>query len=69
MANPVGRGFFHRQTDRRYVDGAPLPNAEESSNHVTGLDGNYRPMSFGPIGRNWQPCVAYAGTYDQKWID
>lgn len=68
MANPVGRGF-HKQTDRRYLDGAPLPNTEESGNHIDGLDGSYRPMSFGPIGRNWQPRAAYAGTYDQKWID
>ena len=68
MPNPVGRGF-HRQTDRKYVDGAPLPNTEESGHPVTGLDGHYRPMSFGPLGRHWQPRVAYAGTYDQKWLD
>ncbi|SFO42580.1 DUF2169 family type VI secretion system accessory protein [Nitrosospira briensis] len=68
MPNPVGRGF-HKQTERKYIDGAPLPNTEESRNHVTGLEGNYRPMSFGPLGRHWQPRVAYAGTYDQKWID
>ncbi len=26
-------------------------------------------MSFGPLGRGWQPRLAYAGTYDQRWQD
>jgi len=26
-------------------------------------------MSFGPVGRNWDPRYKYAGTYDQAWID
>jgi hypothetical protein len=26
-------------------------------------------MAFGPIGRGWEPCYRYAGTYDQKWLD
>jgi hypothetical protein len=30
---------------------------------------SYRPMAFGPIGRNWEPRPALAGTYDQSWID
>jgi hypothetical protein len=68
MANPVGRGF-HKQIAREYVEGAPLPNTEESGNPVTGVDGNYVPMSFGPIGRQWHPRAAYAGTYDQRWLD
>ena len=68
MANPVGRGF-HKQTAPKYVDGTPLPNTEETGNPVTGFDGNYRPMSFGPIGRHWHPRAAYAGTYDQHWVD
>jgi len=67
-ANPIGRGF-HRQTARQYIDGAPLPNTEEVSNAVTGFDGGYRPMSFGPVGRHWQPRTAYAGTYDKHWLD
>jgi hypothetical protein len=68
MANPVGRGF-HKQTAREYIDGAPLPNTEESDNPVTWLEGNYHPMSFGPIGRHWDPRAGYAGTYDQQWLD
>ncbi len=26
-------------------------------------------MSFGPVGRNWQPRVRYAGTYDEVWLN
>ena len=26
-------------------------------------------MSFGPVGRGWQPRLGYAGTYDQAWLD
>ena len=68
MPNPVGRGF-HKQIASEYVDGAPLPNTEERDNVVTSVDGNYRPMSFGPIGRHWHPRAGYAGTYDQQWLD
>jgi hypothetical protein len=68
MANPVGRGY-HKQTAREYLDGAPLPNTEESGASVTLPDGCYRPMSFGPVGRHWQPRAAYAGTYDDQWLD
>jgi hypothetical protein len=27
------------------------------------------PASYGPIARNWQPRLAFAGTYDQHWQD
>jgi hypothetical protein len=26
-------------------------------------------MSFGPIGRHWEPRARFAGTYDKAWID
>jgi hypothetical protein len=66
--NPSGRGF-HKNLKREWVDGSPLPNTEEDRNPVTWVDGNYRPMSFGPIGRHWEPRYRYAGTYDEKWLD
>ena len=68
MPNPIGRGF-HKETAREYIDGAPLPNTGESGNEVTTFNGNYRPMSFGVMGRHWEPRAAYAGTYDQHWVD
>lgn len=68
LPNPVGRGF-HAETARRFVDGAPLPNTEETGRVVDGFDGGHRPMSFGPIGRHWAPRVGHAGTYDRRWME
>jgi hypothetical protein len=68
MANPCGVGF-HRQLRREWVVGTPLPNTEETGQTVSRPDGAYRPMSFGVIGRHWDPRRAFAGTYDQQWID
>lgn len=68
MRNPVGRGF-HKHLKSEWVDGAPLPNTEELNRLVTSTDADYAPMSFGPIGRGWEPRYRYAGTYDQQWLD
>lgn len=68
MRNPVGRGY-HKQLKKEWIDGAPLPNTEELNSPVTQPDGNYLPMSLGPVGRNWEPRLRYAGTYDKKWLD
>jgi hypothetical protein len=68
MPNPVGRGF-HKKLKSEWVDGAPLPNTEETGNAVTWVAGDYRPMSLGAIGRHWEPRYKYAGTYDQRWLD
>jgi hypothetical protein len=68
MRNPVGRGF-HKHLRSDWLDGAPLPNTEELNRPVERPDADYAPMSFGPIGRNWEPRYKYAGTYDQDWLD
>ncbi len=68
MSNPVGRGY-HLQLSRAFVDGSPMPNTEELKRPVTMPDGNYAPMSLGPLGRGWDPRRQLAGTYDQDWID
>ncbi len=68
MANPVGAGF-HKQLRREWVVGTKLPNTEETGRTVERPDAPYRPMSFGPIGRHWDPRRSYAGTYDQQWLD
>jgi hypothetical protein len=68
LTNPIGVGFhYHLHND--YVNGALLPNTEEINNPVKKPNGKYQPMSFGPIGRAWQPRSPLAGTYDQNWID
>jgi hypothetical protein len=66
--NPSGRGF-HKQLRGEWVDNSPLPNTEEDARPVTWVDGDYRPMSFGPIGRHWEPRYRYAGTYDDAWVE
>jgi hypothetical protein len=66
LSNPVGRGYAPNEKD---LDGRPLPNTEEIGNPVVNPKGNYRPMSFGVVGRSWTPRAGFAGTYDQRWLD
>lgn len=68
MANPAGIGF-HKHLSKEWVDGKPLPLTEEMGQSVTNTTGNYRPMSFGPVGRSWEPRSKLAGTYDDEWLD
>jgi hypothetical protein len=68
MLNPIGRGY-HAELDGALVDGTPMPNTEEIERPVEEPNGDYQPMSFGPIGRGWTPRLKYAGTYDQDWRD
>jgi len=68
MANPSGRGF-HAQMVKEWIDGTPLPNTEEIGVPVNWINGQFRPMSFGPIGRHWESRAPYAGTFDQRWLD
>lgn len=66
MQNPIGKGYRQHLIE---IEGKPAPNTEETENPVTSPKGNYRPMSFGVIGRNWLPRYPFAGTYDQNWTD
>jgi hypothetical protein len=68
MPNPSGRGF-HKHLAPAWLDGSALPNTEQLGVEVQRPDGAYQPMSFGPIGRQWEPRYRYAGTYDQRWLD
>jgi len=68
MRNPVGRGF-HKHLDSKWVHGTPLPNTEELDRPIDAPDGHYTPMSFGPVGRGWEPRSRYAGTYDDEWVE
>jgi len=65
LANPVGRGFA---PSGQNLPGQLLPNTEEIGRSIDDASGSYRPMSFGPIGRNWLPRSSFAGTYDDAWI-
>jgi hypothetical protein len=68
MTNPVGRGF-HKHLRREWVDGKPLPLTEEAGQSISDPHGAYRPMAFGPVGRNWQPRAGFAGTYNDAWME
>jgi hypothetical protein len=64
--NPIGRGLYARQRDA--VD-LPLPNLEAPGMWRESWDDRGTPCSFGPIPGSWQPRLAWAGTYDQYWVD
>ncbi len=68
MANPIGCGFGGVPSDTSLVD-APVPNIEFPGEPIEDPRGNYRPTSFGPVGRSWAGRIEYGGTYDQQWID
>ena len=67
VRNPIGCGYYGRLD--RVDDGAPMPNTEQLGVPIQKPDGDYIPMAFGPLGRNWFPRYQFAGTYDQHWVD
>jgi hypothetical protein len=66
--NHAGVGYYPERSAKQ-LEGHRLPNTEEPGQPATNPRGKYRPMSYGPLGRAWQPRIALAGTYDQKWLD
>jgi hypothetical protein len=68
LPNIVGVGY-HPSRPNRQIKGRPLPNTEEPGRPVRSVKGRYRPMSYGPLGRNFPPRPEYAGTYDEKWLE
>jgi hypothetical protein len=65
--NPVGVGF-HPIRKKKDLLGEPLPNTAEGAQPIESTTGQYRPMSFGPVARNFFPRYRLAGTYDQEWL-
>lgn len=65
-SNPVGTGFFPDPDDGA-VEQIPLPNTQDPNEPVTTPDGSFRPLAFGPIGRNWGTRRRYLGTTDARW--
>jgi hypothetical protein len=68
VENPVGKGY-HPIRRRSALVGELLPNTAEGRTPISEIKGRYRPMSFGPVGRNFFPRFKHAGTYDQNWLD
>jgi hypothetical protein len=66
LRNLVGVGF-HKNADA--VDGTRLPNLEDPRRPILTWSDTPPPVGLGVVGRNWQPRIKYAGTYDQRWLD
>ena len=65
--NQVGAGFIGKRTAER-VQGLKLPNLEDPRNLIHAWSSCPRPAGFGFYGRGWAPRLAYAGTYDDKYM-
>lgn len=68
LPNHVGVGY-HDNIHAQAIVGQLLPNTEETGKPVNSPKGNYKPMAFGPIGRQLPERARWAGTYDQQWLD
>jgi hypothetical protein len=58
--NPIGVGF-HGALSQNPSIVTEVPNVEHVSKAPP-------PAGFGVVGRNWQPRIGLAGTYDQAWL-
>ncbi len=64
--NPVGRGL-HRSL--REAAGQALPNFEDPRARIDSPTAPAAACGFTPIPRHWQPRRAFAGTYDDHWLE
>jgi hypothetical protein len=62
--NPIGCGL---ETTAEDAIDKPVPNIEHPRQPLDSLADRPEPAGVGPIGRDWQPRVGYAGTYDDRW--
>ncbi|MGX9572520.1 DUF2169 family type VI secretion system accessory protein [Mesorhizobium sp. f-mel] len=66
--NPVGVGFHHAASADPTVR-TQAPNITYPGEPYLSPSDRPAPGGFGVLGRGWQPRIAYAGTYDQAWVD
>lgn len=64
--NPVGTGF-HVNRDTARIDGRLAPCQQPLQHQLRDPWQTMPALSFGPVGRNWQPRLALAGTFDEAW--
>ncbi|WNG14688.1 DUF2169 domain-containing protein [Cystobacter fuscus] len=67
LRNPVGVGFCKNPSASDAL-GVLLPNIEDPRQRIERWRDTPTPVGFGSIGRNWQPRIGYAGTYDERWL-
>lgn len=65
VRNPVGTGFMLKAAS---AEGLRLPNIEYPDQLVHSWSDRPAPAGFGPLGVHWQPRLALAGTYDERWL-
>jgi hypothetical protein len=64
--NRVGMGYA---TKSSRLDGKPVPNIEYPDQLITSTSDHPAPAGFGVVAKNWMPRMAYAGTYDDAWLE
>jgi hypothetical protein len=63
--NPVGVGMSRKAAA---LHGRPVPNVEHPREIIDSSKRRPPPVGFGPVAGHWQPRVALAGTYDDRWL-
>ena len=63
--NPVGTGFA---VSGDHLADVTVPNLEYPDEPIRSWNDRPRPAGFGPVSSHWQPRVAFAGTYDERWV-
>ena len=68
LRNPIGRGF-QVNSDPAAIERRLLPNIEHPGDRMTHWRQRPQPVGFGPVPRNAQARLRYAGTYDAHWME
>ena len=64
--NPLGCGFMAKNSKLDPVK-ICVPNIEDPAELITSPQDRPKPAGFSFYGRDWQPRLTLAGTYDSKW--
>jgi hypothetical protein len=67
VENPVGTGWLPSEAPKDQPIRAPQVLAIDEPDHRPGR--RYPPQGYGPLSPNWQPRLARAGTFDERWLD
>lgn len=64
--NPIGVGYAPGPIPRDVVRW-PAPRIEDAADPITELGREHAPAGLGFVSRSWQPRLALAGTFDERW--
>jgi hypothetical protein len=67
LRNPIGVGFQGAPSQSPSVE-TEIPNVEYPGRLMRSSRSRPEPAGFGVVGRDWQPRLGYAGTYDAAWL-